>query len=316
MTILQPTDENIKLVANQLSQGEVVAFSTETVYGLGCDTFNETAIKTVYKLKNRPSTNPTISHVLEKGWSERLCTGWNNQCDLLATNFWPGALTLVLPKKETVPNLASGGFNTIAIRCPSHPVARKLLREFNGPISAPSANKSGQVSPTTAAHVEEEFGGVVTVVDGGPCERGIESTIISMVEAPTILRLGTLSVEEIESIVGDVDIKHSLCQTNSPGTSSRHYAPKTTTVLVDEKNVEGSCDSESILVSIKTDVSIAKKVKKVFKMPDNPTEYAKQLYSTLREADKLLGNKIVIEKPPLNKEWQAINDRLNRCSAD
>jgi L-threonylcarbamoyladenylate synthase len=313
VTILQPTDETIQQAAEQLARGDVVAFSTETVYGLGCDTFNDLAIKKVYKLKNRPTNNPTIAHVLEKDWTERLCVGWNNLCDLLATNFWPGALTLVLPKKDTVPTLACGGFDTIAIRCPSHPVARKLLSEFKGPISAPSANKSGHVSPTTAKHVEEEFGGGVLVVDGGPCERGIESTIISMVEHPTVLRFGSVSIKEIESIIGAVDTKQSFYQTNSPGTSPKHYAPRTKTLLVDEKQAVDLCDNESILVSIQAKPLEAKMV---FKMPNNPREYAKQLYSTLREADKLLGNKILIERPPINQDWQAINDRLVRCSTD
>ena len=313
MGIVSPSQESYALAAKKLRDGEIVCFSTETVYGVGCDTFSEPAIAKVYKLKNRPTNNPMIAHILDVSWTNQLCSGWSNKCSLLATCFWPGPLTIILPKKESVPESACGGFDTIAMRCPSHPVARALLAEFDKPISAPSANKSGHISPTTARHVEDEFGDSITIIDGGPCEKGIESTVLSMVNQPTIVRLGSVSVEEIRNTIGAVEIKTSITQQNSPGTLMRHYAPNTKTNLLNKEEMDKTSDSDCVAIAIQGNPVLTKRV---FQMPSNAQEYAKVLYSTLREADNAGVSQIVIERPCVVPVWLAVIDRLDRCCSD
>ncbi len=313
MGIVSPSQESYALAAKKLRDGGIVCFSTETVYGVGCDTFSELAIAKVYKLKNRPTNNPMIAHILDVSWTNLLCSGWSNKCSLLATRFWPGPLTIVLPKKESVPESACGGFDTIAMRCPSHPVARALLAEFDNPISAPSANKSGHISPTTARHVEDEFGDAITIIDGGPCEKGIESTVISMVNQPTIMRLGSVSVEKIRNTIGAVEIKSSVTQQNSPGTLMRHYAPNTKTNLLNKEEMDKTSDPDCVAIAIQGNPVLTKRV---FQMPSNAQEYAKVLYSTLREADNAGVSRIVIERPCTAPVWLAVIDRLERCCSD
>jgi L-threonylcarbamoyladenylate synthase len=313
MGIVSPSQESYALAAKKLRDGGIVCFSTETVYGVGCDTFSEPAIAKVYKLKNRPTNNPMIAHILDVSWTNQLCSGWSNKCSLLATCFWPGPLTIILPKKESVPESACGGFDTIAMRCPSHPVARALLAEFDNPISAPSANKSGHISPTTARHVEDEFGDAITIIDGGPCEKGIESTVISMVNQPTIMRLGSVSVEEIRNTIGAVEIKTSVTQQNSPGTLMRHYAPNTKTNLLNKEEMDKTSDLDCVAIAIQGNPVLTKQV---FQMPSNAQEYAKVLYSTLREADNAGVSRIVIERPCTAPVWLAVIDRLERCCSD
>ena len=310
MTIVQPTQGAYKSAVKKLRDGGVVSFSTETVYGLGCDTFNKEAIAKIYKLKNRPKNNPMIAHIADVSWVDKLCSGWSTKCDQLAEHFWPGPLTIVLPKKEVVPESACGGFETIAIRLPAHPVARELLAQFNGPISAPSANKSGHISPTTAQHVEEDFGGSVLVIDGGPCETGIESTVISMVDRPEVLRLGSITVEELSRAIGRACSNNATSQSNSPGTTMRHYAPNTPTAMLDKELVEAVNNCDCVVLSIH---ATPEATKKTIQMPPTPKNYAKKLYASLREADSIGAKKIIIESPGKLTGWQAVNDRLCRC---
>ena len=198
MSIVQPTKENIEKASTILQNGGMVSFATETVYGLGCDTLNTAAIKLVYESKGRPCNNPMIAHVFDVGGAKKLTTCWLHSCNKLTDAFWPGSLTLVLPRNETVPESACGGFSSVAIRCPAHSVARDLLTSFNGPISAPSANRSGYISPTTAKHVEDEFGKELLIIDGGACEDGIESTVLSLLDTPTILRPGSVTKNKLK----------------------------------------------------------------------------------------------------------------------
>ena len=311
MTILLPTEENIGYAAKTLQDGGVIAFATETVYGLGCDTFNQNAIETVYRLKNRPKQNPTIAHIDEVSWAHLLTDSWTPECDKLAEAFWPGPLTIVLPKKEAVPAIACGGRNTIAIRLPSHPVAHQILAHFGRPISAPSANKSGYISPTTAKHVEEEFGGEVTVLDGGPCKEGIESTVLSLVFEPTILRPGTISIFEIEEIIGSVSKTIHMDQTDSPGTTAKHYSPHTNVILIPTNEMNSMNDNTCAVLTL---FGNPVKANHGFQMPRTPKEYGTVLYGTLREADHIGATLIAIEEPPQTTEWHAIQDRLLRCT--
>ncbi len=312
MTILSPTKRNINKASTVLKEGGLVAFATETVYGLGCDTFNIDAIKLVYKTKGRPINNPMIAHILEPEWSTQLTDEWDERCKNLAATFWPGSLTIVLPKKETVPSAACGGRETIAIRCPQHPVARNLLSVFNQPISAPSANKSGYISPTTAQHVEDEYGGLLLVIDGGPCKEGIESTVLSLVETPSILRRGTIPVCELESVVGTVLQPKHLGQNDSPGTAKQHYSPHTTTSLISTQEINTLDDRAATALVLS---GRPEQIKTCIQMPQNQKEYGAKLYDALRAADNQNPSHIFIEHPPTTQEWLTIQDRLVRCTA-
>ena len=312
MPVVSATQDSIHEAATILRDGGVVAFATETVYGLGCDTFNENAIEVVYSLKGRPLNNPMIAHILDVSWVNQLTDHWDDRCALLAMKFWPGPLTLVLPRRSDVPASACGGYDTIGIRCPSHPVATALLREFNRPISAPSANRSGHVSPTRAKHVDNEFNGSVLVLDGGSCGHGIESTVLTLVKTPAVLRPGSISIEELEQSIGPVLQGDFQKQIDSPGTSRRHYAPKTLVKLCTHKEIEEIVDEECAAIVLET---LASTTKQTTTMPATPSEYATQLYAVLREMDKIGASRILIEKPPGTDEWLAVRDRLSRCSS-
>lgn len=312
MTVVKPTNSTISQASATLRDGGVVAFATETVYGIGCDIYNEKAIDLVYEMKGRPRDNPMIAHVLDVSWAHQISCGWNQACELLSNNFWPGPLTLILERDKSVPKLACGGLDTIAIRCPSHPVARQLLTSFNGPIVAPSANRSGRISSTTAAHVENEFPESLPIIDGGPCSGGIESTILSMVGEPALLRLGSVSVKEIEQVIGVVRVIKTTTQSSSPGTTAKHYAPETKVKLLSCEEVNAFKGENSVVICIRATPILSKQH---FQMPTLPKEYAKKLYAILREADAIGAREIIIEKPENSPEWNAIHDRLCRCSS-
>jgi len=311
MTIVNPTQSSIQEAATTLQHGGVVVFPTETVYGLGCDTFNEEGIQKVYNLKGRPKNNPTIAHIHDVSVASLLTGCWDEKCQLLADHFWPGPLTIVVPKKKSVPHAACGGFETIAIRMPNHPVALSLLSAVGGPLSAPSANPSGYISPTTAVHVEQSFGGGVTVLDGGPCDCGIESTVLSLVDIPTILRPGSIPLSSIVELLPETKLTEPSSQTDSPGTTSKHYAPHTKTTLVDSESVDAIQNPDVIAITIEGTPRITKQV---FVMPSCPIQYASKLYATLREADAISAHEILIEFPPQTPEWNAVINRLLRAS--
>ncbi len=215
--LVEPTDEGIVEAVRQLRRGAIVVFPTETVYGLGADTFNPEAIDAVYALKGRSQDMPLIAHVYDSRQARELVAVWDDRCERLVERFWPGPLTLVLPRADHLPSRATAGRSTIAVRAPAHPVARKLIGGFDGPISAPSANRSGDRSPTTAGHVVADLAEFedLMVLDGGPCEVGIESTVLDLTpesasegapadrpSPPRVLRLGGVSREEIQDVVG------------------------------------------------------------------------------------------------------------------
>ncbi len=317
--LIQPTDDAILQAASVLRDGRVVAFPTETVYGLGADTFNTTALQRVFALKGRPERNPLIAHVLDEGQARRVVTGWDDRCSLLAARFWPGPLTIVLRRAGDVPDRATAGWPTIAVRAPDHPVARDLLGVFGGPISAPSANRSGGVSPTTAAHVADDFAEVddLLILDGGPCEIGIESTVVDLSAAiPTVLRPGAVSAGEIRDVIGEVAGSSASAQTHSPGTSTAHYAPRTAAEVV-------ACEGlENRLAKIEGPVTVLcfegtrlAGPHRTIVMPDDPDAYAARLYGALREADQNKPARILIVEPASTAGlWGAICDRLNRAT--
>jgi L-threonylcarbamoyladenylate synthase len=333
--VLHATDDAIAQAVALLRRGRVVAIPTETVYGLAADTFNPAAIERVFALKGRPFNNPLIAHVLDWKQAARLTTlGDDDGRDSSATRrssiahelarrFWPGPLTLVLPRAADVPGIATAGLETIAIRCPSHPAARSLLEAFGGPLSAPSANRSGSVSPTTAAHVARDFAEAddLLILDGGPCDVGIESTVLDLTASPSrVLRPGGVTIESLRAALGEVEAPIVNEQAGSPGTSPRHYAPRTPAMLVKAEYLRevlsGGGGGGGRAVVLCFDESIVPAGHEAILMPRDPREYAARLYDALRQADARGAGRIVIEQPrETSGLWAAIHDRLRRASA-
>ena len=322
--ILDANDHALELAVRRWREGGVVAFPTETVYGLGADTLNRAALRAVYELKGRPANNPLIAHVLDAEQAQTIARQWDARCDMLARSFWPGPLTIVVNKSSRVPAEATAGLPTIAVRSPAHPVARRLLEKFGSPISAPSANRSGRVSPTRAEHVATDFADVdeLLIIDGGPCEVGIESTVIDVSgETPRLLRPGSVTLSQLRTVLGNIDAGEINQQAAAPGTSLQHYAPRTPAELVESSRlasrlaqVDGTC------VVFCFEASVVKPPHIAIVMPRDPASYAKKLYEALREADRMQADRILIETPPgLANEnddaWRAVRDRLRRATA-
>jgi len=315
----QPTDDAISKAADLLHHGGVVAFPTETVYGLGADAANPEGLRRIFQLKARPADNPLIVHVRDPAMAQRVVARWPESCDALAANFWPGPLTLVLPKAVDVPAALTAARPTVAVRCPDHRVAHNLMRAFGGAIAAPSANRSGHVSPTEAEHVALDFKDCddLLILDGGPCQRGIESTVLDMTSSPPrILRPGSVSAEQVRAVIGDVDLPTIDAQSASPGTSPSHYAPRTPARLVSRDDLYATLESlaEPAIVLCCDPTRVPQQHRAVV-MPTDATEYAAQLYRALRDADAQVASQIIIEKPTDDTGlWSAILDRLRRAT--
>lgn len=237
--ILQPQD--IEIGARLIKNGELVGMPTETVYGLGADALNGTAVANIFKAKGRPMDNPLIVHIAKIEDVYRLTSDFSDKARLLAEHFWPGPLTIVMPKSEVIPNEVSAGLDTVAIRYPSHPVAEALILAADTPIAAPSANLSGSPSPTTANHVFKDLKGKIpAIIDGGQCEVGLESTVITVAEGvPRLLRPGGVTLEEIEGVIGKIQVDNGVmnklaegARVSSPGMKYKHYAPKAHVMLI------------------------------------------------------------------------------------
>ena len=317
--LVPPTDEAIAQAARLLREGQIVAFTTETVYGLGADTLNVSAIERVYQLKGRPAYNPLIAHVLDPAQARQVVGQWTERCQRLAERFWPGPLTIVLPRGALVPPAATAGWSTIAVRAPAHPLARRLLGAFGSSISAPSANRWGFVSPTTARHVAEDFADVddLVILDGGPCEIGIESTVVDLCGAVArVLRPGAVAIEHLRRVLGKVEALQITTQAASPGTWARHYAPHTPAELVDGASLRSRLDALGapvVVLCFDADVVAAPHCSIV--MPGSAKVYAARLYDALRQADAMHLERIIIETPPQTQGiWPAIHDRLQRAT--
>jgi L-threonylcarbamoyladenylate synthase len=295
------TDQDLARAAAILRRGGLVAFPTETVYGLGANALDREAILKVYAAKGRPATSPLIVHVASFEMLADVAAEWPDTAQRLAERFWPGPLTLVVRKSNKIPDEVTAGLNTVGVRMPAHPVARELIRRASIPLAAPSANLFTQISPTTAEHVREGLGDrVEMILDGGPCTVGIESTVLSLAgSAPILLRPGMVSLAQIESVIGPVDTLHEPPQAAhpSPGLHHRHYSPRTPLYLLakDEPLPAGRG--------------------KLIEMPEHPDEYAAKLYSALHAADAEGWDWIAIRKPPETGEWSAIWDRLSRAAS-
>ena len=306
--------------AHSLAAGGLVAFPTETVYGLGADASNATAIAHLYAAKGRPSFNPLIAHVAELAAARRIGR-FDWRATRLAQAFWPGPLTLVVPKADACPvaDLATAGLDTVAIRIPAHPVAQAILRAFGGAVVAPSANISGHVSPTLACHVESDLSGRIDlIVDGGPVEVGVESTIVGCFEAPMLLRPGGLPRERIEAVLGEplarppADLESDESQPLAPGMLASHYAPRANVRLKADHVAPG----EALLAfgpEIPPGIEAAAAVMNLSPTGDLD-EAAANLFGYLRELDARAPRAIAVMEVPEEGLGEAINDRLRRAA--
>jgi L-threonylcarbamoyladenylate synthase len=303
----------VRKAAEILRAGGLVAFPTETVYGLGADASNEKAVARLYAVKRRPPDHPVIIHFADPksafAWAREVPAA----AEELAARFWPGPLTLILKRSPKAKDFVTGGQDTVGVRVPSHPVAQALLKEFSGGIAAPSANRFGLVSPTSAAHVREDLGSDVDLVlEGGPSEVGIESTIVDLSGgAVVLLRPGHVSVAQIERITGPVSQKTTTSPRHAGGLE-RHYAPRTPARLVSTHALDREISQEgkvAVLAFSRPDERVAKWLR----MPREPQAYARRLYAALRELDAARCERILIEAPPDTAEWSAVQDRLKRA---
>ncbi|NBU80631.1 MAG: threonylcarbamoyl-AMP synthase [Flavobacteriaceae bacterium] len=312
--------KDIYLAAQLLYSEEIIAIPTETVYGLAGNIYSEKAIRSIFDLKKRPLINPLIVHIGTKNQLEDLATEIPDLAKKLIDKFWPGSLTLVLKKKETVPDFVTGGKNTVAVRMPNHPITLKLLDLLPFPLAAPSANPFGSISPTSASHVASYFNEKIPMVlDGGSCQNGIESTIIGFEnDLPVLYRLGSISIEEIENEIGPVSIKNFEDQNPSaPGMMARHYAPKTKTLIVSNTyDAINYCKGEKIgLLVFNSKINDNNILhQEVLSINGNLKEAASQLYAALHRLDALNLDVIIAERFPDNQLGRAINDRLERAA--
>ena len=324
MPIYQPTSENIERAAQLLRDGELVALPTETVYGLGANALDIEAVQKIFSLKGRPSYNPLIVHVLDIKSAKKLAAVWPQRAQVLAEAFWPGALTLVLPKRDTVPDIVTAGLQNVALRAPSHPVARQLLKIAQLPLAAPSANKFTQTSPTRAQHVQQSLGDELFVLDGGACEVGIESTVLDLTgDVPVILRPGTISHADIETVLREkIDIEYSIQEDEAPkrapGQVRIHYAPRAkllvfTSPTQRDELLKTASNPNRIGAIIWSDENV--KLQHLVKVSNNALQYAAQFYNALHELDAQDCDVILVEDVPRTSKWDGVRDRLYRAAS-
>lgn len=307
-----------------LRAGELVAFPTETVYGLGADAANAAAVVKIFAAKGRPADHPLIVHLPSAGHLPRWAREVPAEAERLAAAFWPGPLTLILKRRPEVPDAITGGQDTVGLRVPSHPLALELLAAFDGGIAAPSANRFGRISPTTAAHVREELGSrVPLVLDGGACPVGIESTILDLSRGtPVLLRPGAVGTADIARVLGRAP-EPAAPQADVPrvsGSLDAHYAPRTPLQLVSSDGLlfalrNALVAGERVAVLAPTAQAISHDLVVWKQAPPEPAGFAHDLYASLRELDALGCARILVQQPPAGEAWLAVNDRLRRAAA-
>lgn len=322
-TILSSSDSvSIRLAGKVIRTGGLVAFPTETVYGLGCDAMNPVAAAKVFEAKQRPQFDPLIVHIADRSQLDAVVTSQPSLAQKLMDSFWPGPLTIVLPKQSVIPDLVTAGLSTVAVRMPSHPVAQALIREAGTPIAAPSANPFGYVSPTTAQHVSDGLGSKVDLIlDGGPCSVGVESTVVSLIDAqPELLRPGNITLEQLTAIIGPVRCGASdHDQPIAPGQLTRHYAtltPLTMLTSAGTQAVPTSDERAGLLLISQSNVNADRFTAVEVLSPNGDLrEAARNLFAALRRLDALQLDRIYAEPCKEVGLGMAIMDRLRRCSA-
>ncbi|HEX7599111.1 MAG TPA: L-threonylcarbamoyladenylate synthase [Polyangia bacterium] len=315
-----PDDPVIREAAEILLAGGLVAFPTETVYGLGADGLNPAAVARIYAAKGRPVTNPMILHVAHVASALPLVAQWPTTAQTLAERYWPGPLTLVLQASEAVPAIVRAGGPTVALRCPAHPVAQALIRAVGRPLAAPSANRSQHLSPTLAEHVASSLGEAVDLIlDAGPTKAGLESTILDLSGVqPRILRPGPVTPAELAAVIGFVQVWEGAIEAGArqeaPGMAERHYAPRARLELVARGAGLASASGPVAYVGIGSLPALPPGVRGVL-LPLDAKVVAARLYALLHELDDAGFARIVMERPPEDEAWMAVRDRLQRASA-
>jgi L-threonylcarbamoyladenylate synthase len=323
---LHPDAQAIEQAAVLIQKGGLVAFPTETVYGLGADALNEQAVRRIFAAKGRPADNPLIVHISSRAMLDLVAADVSDKAGALIDRYWPGPLTLVLKRKPEVAASVSAGLPTVAVRMPNHPIALALIRAAETPIAAPSANRSGRPSPTSAAHVRLDLEGRIDMIlDGGAANIGIESTVLDMTgDVPMILRPGWITEEQIAAVTGAVERATSLTESRrSPGTRYRHYSPRARVVLIEhgsQASVERLCKEHLKTAAVgfigHTPLAIDDANFHAMILRANAADYAGRIYSALREMDKRGASVIVIEGINDAGEGVAVMDRLRRAATE
>src|SRR5579884_471059 len=319
----RPEEEAIARAAEMLRRGGLVAFPTETVYGLGANALDAEAIARIYEAKGRPASNPLIVHVADAEAARQVVAAWAEAAGRLAARFWPGPLTLVLPKREAIPEIVTAGGPTVAVRIPAHAVALALLRAAAVPIAAPSANRSLRLSPTRAEHVLHDLRGrIPLILDGGPTTGGLESTVLDLTTSPPrLLRPGLVTPAEIETVIGPIERAAKPAGNQplpSPGMMARHYAPR---APLEIQEGDASSRVQSLLAQGETvgwltftDPDWKHPGLTVLILPEEPEAYAAHLYAALHALDAADVTRIVVDLPPEGEAWLAARDRLHRAA--
>jgi L-threonylcarbamoyladenylate synthase len=323
--IVAPTAENIDRAARALREGALVSFPTETVYGLGANARDPDAVRRIFAAKQRPAGHPVIVHVVAASALPRWARSVPPGARALAAAFWPGPLTLILPRAPEVSDTVTGGEDSVGLRVPNHPVAQALLQRFvalgGEGIAAPSANRFGRVSATTAQHVADDFGDTIALIlDGGACPHGIESTIVAFTTGePALLRLGAIPLEKIAAVLGKAPRPADAGGPRAPGTLASHYAPQTPARLLPPGELLGALGrhgSHGAHVAVLAHSVLQPPAFEGawFDAPAHDAAYAHELYANLRALDALAADEIWIETPPDGPEWSAVRDRLRRAT--
>lgn len=317
MIRLGTSKKDLERAAEQLARGELVAVPTETVYGLAGDAANAEAIRRIFAAKGRPADHPLIVHLPGSETMNDWAREVPESARRLARAFWPGPLTLILPKADHVADVVTGGQQTVGLRVPEHPVTLKLLKIFGRAVAAPSANRFGRISPTTADHVISEFKGrdtVAAVIDGGPCDIGVESTIVDCSGArPRVLRPGMIDLDQLSRVLGEAPILADEWEgPRAPGRLPSHYAPETKLELVDAETLSKP-DAHAAVLAL-DDTPNPGGFKAWQSLPNDPTAYARGLYAVLRRLDDLGAERILVQRPPEQSAWSAIRDRITRAT--
>jgi L-threonylcarbamoyladenylate synthase len=335
MVLNGQSSQSIALAVQALQRGELIGLPTETVYGLAADACNAQAVAKIFNIKGRPSDHPLIVHVTDIESAKRFASEIPDFAKRLIDTFWPGPLTLILPRIADVATAAAGGQNSVGIRCPSHPIARQILLVAQNlgvwGLAAPSANKFGRVSPTTAAHVREEFGEALLIVDGGACDVGIESAIVDCTRSqPILLRPGVLTLEQLSAACGEKVLLEGDMRTKAvsapkaSGTLAAHYAPTAKLFLMNKQEMEQKLAQHKegfpigiwswTHLNIQSRGPLDKKPAIHWQqMPSDPDQCAHELFAQLRAFDALGVEQIWVESPPSNSAWEGVHDRLRRA---
>ncbi len=320
----------VKRAAELLRAGEVVALPTETVYGLAANALDEKAVAKIFRIKGRPANNPIIVHVAGVEMARHCVASWPASADKLAKAFWPGPLTLVLPRAKIIPDNVTASGKTVGVRWPGHPFIQAVIRECGFPLAAPSANLSSRVSPTNAGHVRQQLGDkIALIVDGGQSQIGIESTVLDLtVSPPQVLRPGMIHAESLAAVCGEIRSSKSKVQSpdsalRSPGLLAKHYSPKAKLVVLtwrDDADLRSQLSTlnfqpATCFVIAHTHIPSSENLARVSVIPHDAEAFARAIYAELHRCDEAGADLIVIEAPPESPEWSGIADRLRRASA-